>query len=91
MLVLVSYDITDNKRRQRVAKLLEGYGVRVLESVFECDLTQAQWAKLEKKLRRRLVAGEDRTRVYFLCETCTAKTQVFGGGSVETSPLAYIV
>lgn len=91
MLVLVSYDISDDKRRQRVAKLLEGFGVRVLESVFECDLTQAQWAKLEKKLHRRLVAGQDRSRVYFLCETCSAKTQIFGGGSVESSPLTYIV
>ncbi len=91
MLVLVSYDISDNKRRQRVAKLLEGFGVRVLESVFECDLTQAQWAKLEKKLRRRLVDGQDRFRIYFLCETCTAKTQIIGEGSVERSPLAYIV
>ncbi|HHP7244558.1 MAG TPA: CRISPR-associated endonuclease Cas2, partial [Elainellaceae cyanobacterium] len=38
MLVLVVYDIANNRRRQKLSKLLEGYGRRVQESVFECFL-----------------------------------------------------
>jgi len=41
MLVLVTYDISDNKRRTKLATFLEGYGRRVQKSVFECFLTQA--------------------------------------------------
>ena len=91
MLVVVSYDIGDDRRRNRVAKLLEGYGVRQLESVFECDLTAAQWGKLRGKLFKLLRPKEDRARAYFLCETCVARTEIVGGGTVERSPSTYIV
>jgi CRISPR-associated protein Cas2 len=40
--VVVSYDITDDKRRVRMAKTLLGYGQRVQYSVFEAHLTQRQ-------------------------------------------------
>ena len=36
MLVLVVYDIPDDKRRTKLATFLEGYGRRVQYSVFEC-------------------------------------------------------
>lgn len=90
-MIVVSYDVADNRRRSRVAKLLEGYGARKLESVFECDLTPAQWAKLRAKLFKLLQEKEDRARAYFLCETCLARTEIVGGGEVERSPSTYIV
>ncbi|MEV5389127.1 CRISPR-associated endonuclease Cas2 [Nocardia farcinica] len=37
MIVLVTYDITDDRRREDVAVLLSGYGPRVQLSVFECE------------------------------------------------------
>ncbi len=91
MLVVVSYDVADDQRRHQVAKLLEGFGSRVLESVFECDLTPAQYAQLERKLRKALKAGEDRARAYFMCADCKLQTRVFGGGKVEASEPFYIV
>ena len=36
--VVVAYDIAYNKRRNKIAKCLEGYGIRVNYSVFECVL-----------------------------------------------------
>ncbi|MCA9742068.1 CRISPR-associated endonuclease Cas2, partial [candidate division KSB1 bacterium] len=38
MLLLVSYDIVDDKQRTKLAKRLQNYGQRVQYSVFECDL-----------------------------------------------------
>ena len=38
-IVLVIYDITENKRRNRMVKCLERYGVRVQRSAFEAFLT----------------------------------------------------
>lgn len=35
---LIIYDITSNKRRLKLAKLIEGFGVRVQRSCFEVDL-----------------------------------------------------
>ena len=42
---LVSYDICDPKRLRRVARSLEGFGVRLQYSVFECPLDELRLAK----------------------------------------------
>jgi CRISPR associated protein Cas2 len=42
MIVIIAYDITDDRRREDVAMLLSGYGPRVQLSVFECDVQSAE-------------------------------------------------
>ena len=44
-LVLVIYDIIDNKRRTRLVKILEGFGFRVQKSAFEARLSERQYQK----------------------------------------------
>jgi len=38
-LFAVCYDLSDDRERRRVDKLLTGFGFRVQKSVFECRLT----------------------------------------------------
>ena len=45
-IVLVIYDITDNKRRNRMVKYLERYGMRVQRSAFEAFLTKKNMSVL---------------------------------------------
>lgn len=92
MLYLISYDISIDKRRAKIAKLLEGFGQRVLESVFECDLTVAEYRQLRRKLNRRIKADAgDRLRIYRLCRSCVAQTEIIGTGPpVERSADVYI-
>ncbi|MEW6376162.1 MAG: CRISPR-associated endonuclease Cas2, partial [Thermodesulfobacteriota bacterium] len=40
MFYVVSYDIPDDQRRIKIAKILEDFGDRVQYSVFECLLEQ---------------------------------------------------
>ncbi|NEP62230.1 MAG: CRISPR-associated endonuclease Cas2 [Symploca sp. SIO2G7] len=54
MLVLVVYDIPDNKRRTKLAKFLEGYGRRVQYSVFECFLSLPKMRSLHTKVLKRV-------------------------------------
>ena len=42
MYFVVSYDISDDKRRTKIHNTLKSYGQRVQYSVFECDLTDTQ-------------------------------------------------
>ena len=49
MLVLIVYDIPDNKRRTKLSKFLEGYGRRVQKSVFECFISLDEMRKLYEK------------------------------------------
>ena len=43
---LVSYDVSDDKRRTRLFKLLEGEGDHAQYSVFFCELSAAELASL---------------------------------------------
>ena len=76
--MVVSYDITDDRRRNRVMKVLEGHGRRVQFSVFECDLRPEVLEKLVRRLRQLIDADQDDVRVYPLCENCLGKVQMLG-------------
>jgi CRISPR-associated protein Cas2 len=47
---LVCYDISDDKRLRRVFKLMRGYGDHLQYSVFECQLTRLDLARLKAEL-----------------------------------------
>ena len=48
---LICYDISSNKTRREIVKLLSDYGKRVQESVFLCDLSVERVKSLDKDLR----------------------------------------
>ncbi len=56
---LVSYDISDPKRLRKVARSLEGFGVRLQYSVFECPLDDLRLAKLKAELQDLFNHDED--------------------------------
>ncbi len=72
--IVIAYDIEDDKRRRQVAKLLEGCGVRVNKSVFECLLTDTHLEKLKGRLARRVKTG-DSLLYYTLCKNCIDKVE----------------
>ena len=48
---IIAYDVTDDQRRTRVAKLLESYGDRIQYSVFLVDVKMAKMVRLRTALR----------------------------------------
>jgi CRISPR-associated protein Cas2 len=56
---LVSYDIADPKRLRRVARALEGFGVRLQYSVFECALDDLRLAHAKAALDSLINHDED--------------------------------
>ncbi len=66
MLYLICYDVVHDRRRDRVSRLLEAYGLRVQKSVFECMLTTDQYDSLQKRLehKRFFNPNEDQIRFY---------------------------
>ena len=69
---VVCYDISDDRRRRQVIKLLRSYGYRVQESVFHCLLkTPADVELLLKNLRQIINEGQDLCHMYRLApERC---------------------
>lgn len=77
--VVISYDVPDNKRRLKVAKLLLDFGAqRVQRSVFELYVTPQHLERLQARLARIHKADEDSIRFYFLCATCRPKVVYMG-------------
>lgn len=65
-IVLMIYDIVDNKRRNRMVKCLEAYGVRVQKSAFEALLTRRQYDKMLHESSKLIDEAVDSLRVYVL-------------------------
>lgn len=91
MFTVVSYDIVEDKRRTKVLKLLRGFGTHVQYSVFECDLTPEQLARLQRDLLALIDVTVDSVRLYRLDLTSMRRTQVLGVGRVTVDPLYYFV
>lgn len=88
---VLTYDISDDKRRLKIAKLMESVGDRVQHSVFEAYLTPAELEKLLKRVRKVLSEREDSVRVYQLCTSCRGKVHTEGQGKVTPPPGVMIV
>ncbi|MGH8527678.1 MAG: CRISPR-associated endonuclease Cas2 [Gammaproteobacteria bacterium] len=80
MFVLVCYDITDDRRRYRVASELENFGCRAQYSVFECHLEEPQLRELQARLLTLIDEEEDHLRYYTLCPKDEAAVLVDGLG-----------
>lgn len=75
---LIAYDVTDDRRRHRIAKLLEGYGTRSQYSLFECHLTPPQLRRLRRCLDRRLNHDTDRLAIYPIAANLAPRIQRLG-------------
>lgn len=83
MLMLVSYDVStiDKAGRQRlhkIAKTCMNWGVRVQNSVFECNVDAAQWVKLKAELESVFNPETDSLRYYNLGNNYTTRIEHVG-------------
>lgn len=82
MFVVVTYDITDDRRRLQVSDELQNFGARVNFSVFECYVEPESLSELKKRLVEKIEPSEDNVRYYILCDACLKKVEVQGKGQV---------
>lgn len=71
MYILVTYDVdtiseSGQKRLRQVAKICKDYGIRVQNSVFECDVTETQYVRLKAALSDAMDSQLDSIRFYHL-------------------------
>jgi len=71
-LVIVAYDISDDKRRARAAQTLLRFGARVEASVYELWLTSREIEKMWHGLSR-VVKDGDLVRCYTICDACVKR------------------
>jgi CRISPR-associated protein Cas2 len=90
MFVVVSYDIPEDRRRTKVHKVLKSYGQWMQFSVFECNLTETQYAKLRSRLSQLIKPDQDSVRFYFLCRCCQDKVERIGGEQVRDESIFFV-
>lgn len=84
---LISYDITDNRVRNKVAKELSDYGRRVQYSVFECRITEQQYRELYHKLVVLMQKEkEGNIRIYHICGKCEQRVSMIDTEDQRTMP-----
>jgi CRISPR-associated protein Cas2 len=89
-MVVIIYDIPDDKRRNKLATFLEGYGRRVQKSAFECFLSLDEMRQLYAKVEMRVNPEEDDVRFYWVSEKAVSRVLVIGGSPPQPPPNAYI-
>ena len=57
---VIAYDISSDKRRTKVHRILSGFGQWTQFSLFECYLTEKEYLRLRSLLDRHLEEKQDR-------------------------------
>ena len=88
MTYVISYDISADSLRRKIAKEMENYGQRVQYSVFECELTKERYGQLYEKLSNLMIGCEEGSiRFYQICANCMEKMSVIGVAEPTLSEL----
>lgn len=87
MLVLITYDVNvvsegGQRRLRKIAKTCLNYGLRVQNSVFECEVTPAEFVKLKHDLLGIFNPDLDSLRFYFLGKKGRQKVEHIGAKPV---------
>ena len=90
MVVLISYDITSNRRRARLHKYLKEFGLNTQKSVFECDIEPDMLRQVMASAAMVIDRATDSVRCYRLCSHCLKRVVVSGVG-LKLAGLDYMI
>lgn len=86
---IIAYDIENNKRRNKLAKLLSEFGIRIQFSVFECTLTKKELAYLNNTISDLIKKDKDSVFIFPICQNCDSKG-VFIGATISERRVSFI-
>lgn len=69
---LISYDVSEDKRRTAAAKLILGHGERIQYSLFKAQMTRRAIAELQWELEV-VLDDEDDLLIVHLCPSCAGR------------------
>lgn len=75
-LYLIAYDISNERRLNRVREFLKGYSTGGQKSVYECFLTDGELRYVKRKIER--IIREDEDRVHIFTMDGRSRTHILG-------------
>jgi CRISPR-associated protein Cas2 len=91
MWYVLCYDVRDDQRRAKVARLIDDYGNRIQYSVFEALLETEHLERLLTRLRGLIDPDTDSVYCFPLCERCRRQVTICGRGTGFDEEIVWIV
>lgn len=91
MRAVVTYDVADDNRRAKLAARLSRMGVRLQESVFDCELDPASLEDTVDAIAPYVNERTDVLHVFVQCEECVGKRHSFGSAPSHMGEQYWIV
>lgn len=91
MNMIVAYDITEEKRLNKIAKIMLDYGVRVQKSIFEVTVTPPVFRELKERVEKIIVKEADGVKYFPLCEKCAGTVEIIGQGQFSDPDSEYCI
>ena len=88
---IITYDISEDNRRSRVAAVLQAHGDRIQRSVFVCTLEPDTLRDLCDRLSQIINPRTDSLHVFRQCSACWDAIAVYGQATVTDQPLYWAV
>lgn len=88
---IITYDIIEDRVRNRVLKVMKGVGYHVQKSVFECHLDDEQIKHLKTRLLKEIDEEKDSIRIYRIRHEEDALIEILGLGEVAEEKQLTIV
>ena len=86
---IITYDIRDDRRRNKIFKLLKGYATPVQFSVFEGYVRREDVVQLQHQVRKLMHGRDDSVCFYQQCARCMEQIErlgvnqaIFGKGDI---------
>jgi CRISPR-associated protein Cas2 len=89
--VVITYDISEDRRRARVAAHLQVWGDRIQRSVFVCTLDDTALTDLTGKIGEIIDPDTDAVHVFRQCAGCWTDVRVLGQATVDDDPYYWAV
>jgi CRISPR-associated protein Cas2 len=91
MNMIVAYDIANERRLARIARIIGDYGVRVQKSIFEVTVTHEIFDEMKSRVEDVIVHEEDGVKYYPLCDKCSETMEIIGQGSFTDPDEEYYI
>lgn len=84
--LVVVYDVTEDRRRTRVHRILHERLRHVQKSVFEGPIREDAVVSITERVGAAIDRSTDTVRIYRLCARCRCATEIVGTGSFVEEP-----
>lgn len=88
---VIAYDISDDRRRARVAAILQTYGDRIQRSVFVCAVEAGLLDEARERIGEIINPETDSVYVFRQCAACWEAVGIHGQATVADEALYWAV